>query len=90
MFISPDGVITQYLMKVFAPDSIKWALIDASGTVGSTFERLAWYFHDDKTGSTRPTPWALCGSVEATVIILGFVLAFWGPESADLVHPARR
>ena len=82
MFISPDGVITQYLMgKVFAPDSIKWALMDASeGTVGSTFERLAWscFHYDDKTG--QYTPYAMgimrLGGA-ATVIILGFVLAFW-------------
>jgi len=82
MFVSPDGVITQYLMgKLFQPDSIRWALMDASeGTIGSTFERLAWscFHYDDKTG--QYTPYAMgimrLGGA-ATVIILSFVLTFW-------------
>jgi protein SCO1/2 len=82
MFVSPDGVITQYLMgKMFQPDSIRWALMDASeGTIGSTFERLAWscFHYDDKTG--QYTPYAMgimrLGGA-ATVMILSFVLTFW-------------
>ena len=82
MFVSPQGVITQYLMgKMFEPDSIRWALMDASeGTIGSTFERLAWscFHYDDKTG--QYTPYAMgimrLGGA-ATVILLSFVLTFW-------------
>ena len=82
MFVSPNGIITQYLMgKMFDPDSIRWALMDASeGTIGSTFERLAWscFHYDDKTG--QYTPYAMgimrLGGA-ATVLVLSFLLTFW-------------
>ncbi len=82
-FVSPEGIITRYSLKVnFPPDQVKLALVEAGeGNVGGAVQQfLLWcYTYDPDRNSYVPQAWKLMrlGGAMTIVAMLVFLLPYW-------------
>jgi len=88
-FVSPDGVISRYSLKVdFPPDQIKLALLEAAdGKIGSAVDKFVmWCFsYDPDRGQYTAEAWKIMrlgGLVTVAALLIGITPYWIGRRSA--------